>query len=1645
MLRGVKKRGSAERALGSAERALDPQLALETVSKGGGGAAHRDLLLATQVIAPSSPDASKLPILSQKTLQNFTSEEKESRDPPPLFSPLVGRVPVGLSDEKEGKHTLVCETTHPPFVMGDPWEVNQLRASADEAPSSPSSASPGLLSIGNSTALVPRILSYNVNGLSYYATDPDGVHRKNLASQAVSDFVPKCDIICLQETNLTHTERLCFSSLPGCVVSYNSLRRGVAGTLIIDTPAVLKFYQPHDVSLPLHCGGYVQCRRYVPRTVTHKAFQIVNCYFFTGPDKFAVQANLIDSIRTLGNSVPTFMCGDFNFIPSIGDTSSLKPILPPATFLEKFESLREFLDVSEVPHSDHTYFHLMAEVGNSHSHSSRLDRFYVPSSLSHSPVFDPSVSIMPHSTNYRLGNPSGIRARFSDHLPILLSFTAEVVDQGSRPCIPPWLARSPEFVAALREAWLPPTDSKSPFVKLAKFKNALFKAASKARKTRFEHASAPLRLSQHLSLLRLITVFDQDLTRIYSILSRAPSLLDLVTFRGGRFWDNGLDCASRVLLVSASGPPPSAPAPHPITTLKDKLPGSKARIPHLREEQADPPCFAEAGKSSIAAKFWSRVWAPRAFVVSGAERESFLAGYSKKVSSPIPAPSLEDVTEAVESSNNSSPGPDGIPFAAWRAAPDLACPLLFNAFNKICEGQPPPSGFNFGLLFLIPKKPSGLVSDTRPISVTNTDNRLLASVVSHSIMPAVSELVDPSQRGFLAGKNGHEHTLKINEFFFQGVKQNIQRLCFFLDTAKAFDSIDHSWALRVLSKAGFPSWLLAFVRGSLHDVKVSPCFGRSLVEWIDIRRGVKQGCPLSPLIFILAYDPLLDALSKLKNLDLYAFADDLAITALCVEDIAPALRIIDLFSSLSGLGVNKDKSCVISSGPPDSLDALRHSLLVCPWKDLPLRSHATHLGIKIGRDITLGDIFEGPYNKAVARISSCRPVVRSLPISGRILFVNTFIISLFSYHSLFFVIPKEYSTSIRGLVSKLVTPFNGGAYTYDSLLCLNFVYSIRPALKDLWAFNVSLLAARSPFISTSDKYNTLPAISIVRSKFIRDHRDAAAIDFWGGRHLDDNTLTPLPKCDSSSIYQALVEDIYLQKAVEHCGDKIVKFIKHNFPGSPPPSPFCVGEISKAMAYAAKSSPSSFLLHHFSLINNALATSRRMRHQNSLSVAQVARCFFCNESEDSLTHIYCWCPVVHSARVSFFHQQGCTGKLVSLFASFTAPLPSCLPFPLCVSFLIDVPLDLVNPLLAFNFAVWKFRSPSLGTTAELDNVWRSARIAELAFTCLRRLKMPKKSGKISTDDSIASHDAILSSAPPNSLVCYTDGSASPNPGPAGSGASIFNASSATVTDLGVNLGFGTNNLGELVAIGACLEEILSSFLPLTPRPTHAFIFTDSLFASNAVVSSKTPATHAATIKALRLLFSSVLKLVPVTFHWIRGHSGAGGNERVDRIAKRYAKLSVGSPAFPAPTTFTGHRSIMPWPFPIIDAPLQLFLHNLPKASPSPSALRTPETPLALASELDRPAAARSHSMHLRERSSAPSPPVLSPPSVAPLPVPLHRSPVARLFERMRISALHPVCVPIMTPPVAQRRGRGRPPAVLVSSDSDSDHVDRKHSE
>ena len=122
-----------------------------------------------------------------------------------------------------------------------------------------------------------------------------------------------------------------------------------------------------------------------------------------------------------------------------------------------------------------------------------------------------------------------------------------------------------------------------------------------------------------------------------------------------------------------------------------------------------------------------------------------------------------------------------------------------------------------------------------------------------------------------------------------------------------------------------------------------------------------------------------------------------------------------------------------------------------------------------------------------------------------------------------------------------------------------------------------------------------------------------------------------------------------------------------------------------------------------------------------------------------------------------------------------------------------------------------------------------------------------------------HDSRVERMNSDTVLCYLDGSASPNPGPCGAGISIFLRDPDRVVDYGASLGRGTNNFAELFGLGIIFTELIF----LQASNTHlkkAVVFCDSKLALRAATSRKKTLTNCAITRALR----AVLQRVSNTF-------------------------------------------------------------------------------------------------------------------------------------------------------------------------------------
>lgn len=177
----------------------------------------------------------------------------------------------------------------------------------------------------------------------------------------------------------------------------------------------------------------------------------------------------------------------------------------------------------------------------------------------------------------------------------------------------------------------------------------------------------------------------------------------------------------------------------------------------------------------------------------------------------VAAPTPEIIGEAIDAAGKSSPGPDGIPLIAYKSLKRFAIPVLYEKFLESTRYDFEPLDFNAARLVLLAKSDSHLIEDTRPININNTDNRIIARAIVIAIESAFDDLIDEKQKMFIHGRNMTAHVRDVNDFFYShnsALENDEQAHVLFLDTKKAFDSINHDFMHALLKHIGAPLYVV---------------------------------------------------------------------------------------------------------------------------------------------------------------------------------------------------------------------------------------------------------------------------------------------------------------------------------------------------------------------------------------------------------------------------------------------------------------------------------------------------------------------------------------------------------------------------------------------------------------------------------------------------------------------------------------------------------------------------------------------------------------------------------------------------------------------------------------------------------------------
>ena len=385
-------------------------------------------------------------------------------------------------------------------------------------------------------------------------------------------------------------------------------------------------------------------------------------------------------------------------------------------------------------------------------------------------------------------------------------------------------------------------------------------------------------------------------------------------------------------------------------------------------------------------------------------------------------PSLEEFDEIVNiPKNNKSPGLDGLPVEFYRKFWPLIRDLYF---SMICESWDkkilPLSTRTSVLSTLFKANNRKKLVNYRPLSLTNSDYRLIALLFAKRLEKVLYKIISSDQSSYIGGRYIGTSIRNIIDLYDFCESTNTAGAFLCADFLKAFDTLEHNFIFSVLEKFNFGNTFISWLSVLYSDVRFKVKNNGWVSEGYIMRRGLRQGCSMSALIFIIAVEILAYMIKKNKNIrgirvggnehKLVQYADDTTVCVSDLESVGETLRIFKKFGNISGLKLNFSKTRGIWLGELKDLGYRVYRNVVFTGK--PVKC----LGIYIGHNVKLCQQLN--WDKKVGKMEQCidQWKKRKISLFGKVYVIKTFILSKIVYPASVLIIPDHVIPKIKNLI-----------------------------------------------------------------------------------------------------------------------------------------------------------------------------------------------------------------------------------------------------------------------------------------------------------------------------------------------------------------------------------------------------------------------------------------------------------------------------------------------------------------------------------------------------------------------------------------------------------------------------------------------------
>ena len=375
--------------------------------------------------------------------------------------------------------------------------------------------------------------------------------------------------------------------------------------------------------------------------------------------------------------------------------------------------------------------------------------------------------------------------------------------------------------------------------------------------------------------------------------------------------------------------------------------------------------------------------------------------------------------------DNKTPGSDGIPIEFYKRFWHLIEEPFISCVNECFEKGELACSQKQAVITLIEKKGKDrlFLENWRPISLLNVDVKIMSKVIATKIKNVLPTIVHHNQTGFINDRYIGETVRSIFDLMDFTLSKNIPGLLIFIDFHKAFDCLEWNFLFSCLKVFNFGPDFIRWVEIFYKNIQSCVINNGFASDFFALERGVRQGDPLSPYLFVLAVEVLAIAVRQNTSIrgisidgqetKLLQYADDTTATLADFSSARAFFDLLDTFKLLSGLAINYSKtegmwigSCRNNNSKPFGIK----------WPREPIKA----LGVYYSYDLTLlrekNFIENLDKIKKLLNLWSCR----GLSLYGKVTVIKTLVIPKFVYICSLLPVADEFVKELNRLVYKFL-------------------------------------------------------------------------------------------------------------------------------------------------------------------------------------------------------------------------------------------------------------------------------------------------------------------------------------------------------------------------------------------------------------------------------------------------------------------------------------------------------------------------------------------------------------------------------------------------------------------------------------------------